>query len=135
MTEQFNLGPYQVPLNVAATYFLMVEYSSTNFDKMPNVGTHKERVSKFLVAINDLYHTLNQENLESLSDEEIQFHAYEIGKIHFGDNKKELRDWFRLFYYALLGNPSGARIGILINLLGLERVVYEMNENMQNCVI
>ncbi len=56
-----------------------------------------------------------------LTDENIQFEVYEVGKVHYG--KEALRDWFRALYEVLLGQESGPRFGAFTVLYGVEKTV------------
>ena len=53
----------------------------------------------------------------------LQFDLYELGKKHYGTDKKELLKFFKMVYGVLLGAPSGPRLGEFICLYGQEKIV------------
>jgi lysyl-tRNA synthetase class 1 len=77
--------------------------------------TEPERVA--LESLLNVFKGLNADNTE----EEIQYHVYEIGKVHFGT--ANLKNWFKVLYETLLGTSHGPRMGVFVKLYGLTNTI------------
>lgn len=87
-------------------------------------GIHDENDSVkygdiFTKASEKIISLLRETEDDFRKDEEIQFDFYEVGKEFYGDNKNELKLWFQHLYYTLYGTKSGARWGMISNMLGV----------------
>lgn len=65
---------------------------------------------------------------DSSTAEEIQFEAYEIGKMYYGETR--LREWFALIYEVLLGQSSGPRFGAYARLYGVSSTCERLRERI-----
>lgn len=92
-----------------------------------------------LETIKDAYvldHFVAFEDLERLllgsrlSDDKLQEKIYNIGKKHF----ENLREWFAVCYWVLLGSDSGPRLGQLINLLGADNVAQQLSSRLDRAI-
>ena len=76
----------------------------------------KVTTTNFLNGCADVLSTLK----DWMTEEQIQWHMYEIGKVHYGIEKKQLKEWFSHLYLLTYGQPSGPRWGTWIEIFGVD---------------
>ena len=97
---------------ISAFLFISVNKEDPNAD-IP-VDEAREIGTRFINACSEVLGT----DFANLDDEQIQFHMYEIGKKHYGVDKKILRQWFKHLYLLLFRTESGPRWGTWIVCFG-----------------
>lgn len=75
-----------------------------------------------------LYVQINEHITDESPAEDIQYWAYEAGKVHF---TSDLRFWFRAAYQVIMEQDSGPRLGEFIKLRGVEEIL-ERIYNIRN---
>jgi len=86
-------------------------------------------VDRFLAGYEELLDGIGQ-----IDDgaEALQYELYEIGKRHFGTEKKDLNLWFKTLYMMGFHKTSGARLGLSIELFGREEFMNKLADRIQN---
>lgn len=74
------------------------------------------------------YDRVNEHITDESPAEDIQYWAYEAGKVHF---TSDLRFWFRAVYQVVMEQDSGPRLGEFIKLRGVEEIL-ERIYNIRN---
>lgn len=63
---------------------------------------------------------------ENSTEADIQYHFYEGAKIAYGDDKGEIRRFFKYLYRLVLGQDSGSRWGQFVSILGVENFINQL---------
>lgn len=58
------------------------------------------------------------DSFDGMEDADIQFHLYEIGKKYYGQDKADLKQWFRHLYLLMMKQEAGPRWGTYIKCFG-----------------
>jgi lysyl-tRNA synthetase, class I len=66
---------------------------------------------------------------EDVKPEDIQTLVYTVGKEN--GYEKNLRDWFKLIYEVLFGEPDGPRMGFFISFFGVKETINLINEKLK----
>ena len=66
---------------------------------------------------------------EDIKPEDIQTLVYAVGKEN--GYEKNLRDWFKLIYEVLFGEPDGPRMGFFISFFGVKETINLINEKLK----
>lgn len=83
--------------------------------------THKTPTDHEAAALRSLASAIQADPLASA--QELQNHAYTIGKEYFED----LKQWFSAIYEILLGQSSGPRVGTFISVYGVQATIDLIN--------
>ncbi len=102
------------PNSIGAFLFVKINMDDPNAD-IP-VDEAISLGNRLIKACDEIFTLINDE----MTEEEIQYEMYEIGKRHYGIDKKILREWFRDLYLLLYGQQSGPRWGTWISMFGVE---------------
>lgn len=62
-------------------------------------------------------------------DQQQQYWAYEAAKLHYPEM---IREFFQIIYLALIGERQGPRIGVFINLLGVDEFKSRLIRGIRN---
>lgn len=65
-----------------------------------------------------------------MTEEEIQWHCYEAGKIYLKDY--DLNLFFNIFYLLLFNQLQGPRIGQIIKLIGVDKCISIISAKLEN---
>lgn len=88
----------------------------------------RERVSTFETQARGL-----MEDISSLEGEEaFQFAFYERAKAAFGTDGASIREFFRMLYLVVLGQPNGPRWGQFVALTGRDEFVALLRTRLDN---
>lgn len=90
-----------------------------------------ETLLAFLRASDGLYEDVG--NLStSATPEEIQALFYHYAKITFGEEKNDIREFFKLLYLVIFQRDSGPRWGEFINIIGKDKFLEIYRERFSN---
>ena len=107
----------------------LTEYAINYFnDKVePNKKFKKPnpQEKKALIQLSEKLNLVSQD----LKPEDIQTIVYSIGKEQ--GYSKNLRDWFKLIYEVLFGEPDGPRMGFFISFFGVKETVKLINDKIK----
>lgn len=78
-----------------------------------------------LISMAPLFKTLE-------TDEEVQFHFYEIAKKYFGQTPKELKVFFEYLYFLLFREKFGPRWGEFVRRTKVDLFCEMVTENLEN---
>ena len=84
-------------------------------------------VEKFSASLHTLLDQLESYSSD-LDSEEYQTLFYDAAKSAFGENKKEIRNFFRFLYAMLFGTTSGPRWGQFLTAIGKDEFVQLVRE-------
>lgn len=104
--------------NVLAAYLYLHGFEDMTLETAQQIGE----------CLEFFYDRVNEHITDESSAEDIQFWAYEAGKVHFAS---DLRFWFRAAYQVIMEADSGPRLGEFIKLRGVEEIL-EMIYNICN---
>lgn len=90
-----------------------------------------DRVTQFLEAMDEVLDRI-QDLPQGTPDEDIQFHFYEAGKSVYGEDRRALREFFRLTYLFLLNSFSGPRLGQFVAIQGIPEFVAMVHDRLTN---
>lgn len=107
--------------NEVAAYFLLVNHSDDTFEQegIPVEEAHAH-AQTFIDAMVELMPLLE----EGMDAEELMTHFYDVGKTFYG--KSNLRNFFRDIYLMLTGRPEGSRIGVMVEIFGVDEFKMRM---------
>lgn len=91
----------------------------------------QERVVNFLDTMNDIMYGIHRLG-ENLDDAAYQTIFYEKAKQRFGEDKKELREFFKLGYVFLFNSINGPRWGQFVAINGVRNFNKLVIERLQN---
>ena len=125
--ETFNFNGLNLSLNkVSADLYL--NWGEQQPDNAPDswfeprgqedITVDKNEVIKALTGAQELCTTLNMNR--GYTEEEIQTLFYDVAKTTFGEEKAQIRTFFKYMYQFVLGSQSGPRWGQFISILGIE---------------
>lgn len=114
-------------INEVAAYFLLVNHSDDNFDQegLPVEEAHAH-AQTFIDAMLELFPLIE----EGMDSEELMTHFYTIGKKYYG--KPNLRAFFRDCYLMLTGRPEGSRIGVMVEIFGVDEFKMRMTRRLSD---
>jgi len=118
----------EVSRAAAQAYDLEFYAPSTERDAVTQYLT---TATKFLTKMSSLVKVLRALPIDA-TEEEIQFEFYEEAKRDIGDDKSQIREFFKLIYLFIFDSWSGPRFGQFVKVQGIPEFIAMVENRLTN---